>query len=256
MPQDGIGAPLGHPAPSLRCHGQRRHVEDGRGPPPPAGLAHLVGRRHRAALRCLGPPARARAEAAGGGGGEGRRRDMARLWVARSPPTSSARLASRRSLRRRKGAVSCRPGGASRARACPPASWWRLAPAPAPPWPTPPSSSASPLVGRSVRSTCPLSPPPPRFRLVASPQPAPATALDARRPPSRRSLAAAAARPARAGTRRAARPPRPSAPRLPAGPVAPAPITLYSSSKSAAAFLACRVDMLPSRECQILVCAE
>jgi hypothetical protein len=41
--------------------------------PQSAGLAHLVGRRHRAALRCLGPPARARAEAAGGGDGEGRR---------------------------------------------------------------------------------------------------------------------------------------------------------------------------------------
>ena len=46
-------------------------MEDGRDPPPPAGLAHLAVGRHRAALRCLGPPARARAEAAGGGVGEG-----------------------------------------------------------------------------------------------------------------------------------------------------------------------------------------
>ena len=60
VPQDGIGAPLGHPAPSLRCHGQRRHVEDGRGPPPPAGLAHLGGRRHRAASSQMPRPAGAR----------------------------------------------------------------------------------------------------------------------------------------------------------------------------------------------------
>ena len=152
IPQDAIGAPLGHPRPSLSCLGQRRHVEDGRAPPQSAGLARLGGRRHRAALRCPGPPARARAEAAGGGGGEGRRRGMARLWVARSPPTSSARLALAQvasQAQRRSCELSL---GRCLARSRPPAaSRWRLAPAPAPPWPTAPSSPASPLDGRSVR---------------------------------------------------------------------------------------------------------
>eukprot|EP00964_Phaeocystis_antarctica_P142022 scaffold107176_cov12-Phaeocystis_antarctica.AAC.1 len=57
----------------------------------------------------------------------------------------------------RKGAVL--PLGRRLARVPPPAaSRWRLTPAPAPPWPTPPSSSVSLLVGRSVRPNLSCSP--------------------------------------------------------------------------------------------------
>ena len=118
VPQDATRAPLGHPWPSLSCHGQRRHVEDGRNPPPSAKLAHLVGRRHRAALRCLGLPGHARAEAAGGGGGEGRRvlpglECLAQVSPHRSSPAHLAHCTGA------KGAVLPvgRSGGASRARA-------------------------------------------------------------------------------------------------------------------------------------------
>ena len=105
VPQDAIGAPLGHPGPSLSYPGQPRHVEDGRAPPQSARLAHLVGRRHRAALRCLGLPARAQAEAAGGGGGEGRRVLRGEGRYNDGIERSAARLASRRLPRRRKDAV-------------------------------------------------------------------------------------------------------------------------------------------------------
>ena len=164
--------------------------------PQSAGSAHLVGRRHREALRCLGPPARARAEAAGGGGGKGRRRGMAR-WCVPHPPPPPRQLTSPRAgrLHVQRRAVSCRLLTATRAAplvAPAAASRWRLAPSPAPPGPTPPSSSASPRDGRAVRAALhepPLSSPQPSG--VVAPQPAPATALDARQPSSRRSLAAA-----------------------------------------------------------------
>ena len=64
---------------------------------------------------------------------------------------SAARLTSRRSLPRRKRTLCCSSGGASRARAPASFRWW-LAPAPAPPGATPPSSSASLLVRGSVRA--------------------------------------------------------------------------------------------------------
>ena len=151
VPQDATRAPLGHPWPSLSCHGQRRHVEDGRNPPPSAKLAHLVGRRHRAALRCLGLPGHARAEAAGGGGGEGRRvlpglECLAQVSPHRSSPAHLAQVDPQRAL-----CYLLAARAAPRALAPAAASRWRLAPAPAPPWPTPPSSSASLLIGRSVR---------------------------------------------------------------------------------------------------------
>ena len=123
VPQDAIGAPLGHPGPSLSYPGQPRHVEDGRAPPQSARLAHLVGRRHRAALRRLGLPARARAEAAGGGGGQGRRVLRGEGRYNDGIERSAARLTSRRSLPRRKDAVltlCCRSGGASHGRRPPP----------------------------------------------------------------------------------------------------------------------------------------
>ena len=88
--------------------------------PQSAGSAHLVSRRHREALRCLGPPGRARAEAAGGAGGEGRRRGMARWYVAHPPPPplgSPARLAQVASSEQRRCAAAVgRSGGASRGR--------------------------------------------------------------------------------------------------------------------------------------------
>ena len=153
VPQDATRAPLGHPWPSLSCHGQRRHVEDGRNPPPSAKLAHLVGRRHRAALRCLGLPGHARAEAAGGGGGEGRRvlpglECLAQVSPHRSSPAHLAQVAAQA---QRALCYLLAARAAPRALAPAAASRWRLAPAPAPPWPTPPSSSASLLIGRSVR---------------------------------------------------------------------------------------------------------
>ena len=119
VPQDATRAPLGHPWPSLSCHGQRRHVEDGRNPPPSAKLAHLVGRRHRAALRCLGLPGHARAEAAGGGGGEGRRVLPGLECLAQVSPhrSSPAHLAQHR----RKGrCATCWPLGRRLARSRPP----------------------------------------------------------------------------------------------------------------------------------------
>ena len=62
-------------------------------------------RRHRAALRRLGLPARAQAEAAGGGGGEGRRVLRGDGRYNDGIERSAARLTSRRSLPRRKDAV-------------------------------------------------------------------------------------------------------------------------------------------------------
>jgi len=120
VPQDGFGAPLGHPGPPLSCPRQPRHG-GGRTAPrsPQSRLTWAVGVTGKLFLRRLGPP-RARAEAGGGGGGEGRRRGIARWCVGRSPPplVSPDRLAQVAS--RCKGALlplTCgRSGGASRAR--------------------------------------------------------------------------------------------------------------------------------------------
>ena len=165
VPQDAIGAPLGHPAPSLRCPGQPRHAEHGRGPPPPAGLAHLGGRRHRGALRCLGPPARERAEAAGGGGGEGRRvlpglGCSAQVSPRPRQPGSPRAVASQAQRR----AVSS-PLGRRLARSRPPAA--RLLPVAARAGTGASGCDATFLVGISSRrsigaSSAPPAPPPPR----------------------------------------------------------------------------------------------
>ena len=121
MPQDWIGAPLGHPRPCLRCLGQRRHGGGLSAPRSPQDQLTwsvvAIGKLSGASARrgALGP--RRLAGPAGKGGAVAWRVGM---WRILPLLRSAARLASRRSPpacpQRRCAAAVGRSGGASRGR--------------------------------------------------------------------------------------------------------------------------------------------
>ena len=144
-------------------------------------LSPLVPRRRHAVPRRA--PGRARAEASGGGGGEGRRLLQELGCLAQVSPhlVSPPRLAQVAPQEKRR-AVSCRSGGASRARAR------RRLPVAARAGTGASVADATFLVGISSRrsigaSSAPLAPSPPAEVVFwCSPTACPATALDARNP--------------------------------------------------------------------------